>query len=562
MANLIKNEKEFFSLLKKGLENDFIRIDNNYVPKPYSNQLNRFYSKDNTFWFARLKIKDSKTIYYFGLKNNDVDVIKPDLILKFNAESSLSPIKFINNQFVILTKFRHNNHDFARALVKNFKISKKDNFYFFVLGEIGSKNILNNLKLFIKLVDYEGNFKDNYLIINDDVPKNLSFNEKNSFNNLKNNVEILIIINYMHNHSFNQKLIDCLIDYLFVLDEDYNYKFNEKNFKHDIPINKYVNFILDYFKNKFENLDEYSENDFKLFKENLENNFDKLVENKSISSISIKGNEFEELYNQYLLLKDHPKVKFHLIPSYGISQDDLDTIFSKLKEDIYNGIITKENDIDQVIEDYFKKYLLNNNSKEIIKHYEEYLNGESFKELIGRFNELKQEDIEDIKNKVKEDINNENLNIEDIDKRFDIYFLKKSQEIKYSKLLENEYNNINKYLKSGLYESEIKDILNEVHEKIINWHDDWSIFDDDLDKSINKILDKKQREIRSETHLRFDELYPNKSSIRIVLELSILSEKKYEKLKNKLDKEIYNLEIRIDDINDELIIKYFNDYVN
>lgn len=562
MANLIKNEKEFFSLLKKGLENDFIRIDNNYVPKPYSNQLNRFYSKDNTFWFARLKIKDSKTIYYFGLKNNDIDVIKPDLILKFNAESSLSPIKFINNQFVILTKFRHNNHDFARALVKNFKISKKDNFYFFVLGEIGSKNILNNLKLFIKLVDYEGNFKDNYLIINDDVPKNLSFNEKNSFNNLKNNVEILIIINYMHNHSFNQKLIDCLIDYLFVLDEDYNYKFNEKNFKHDIPINKYVNFILDYFKNNFENLDEYSENDFKLFKENLENNFDKLVENKSISSISIKGNEFEELYNQYLLLKDHPKVKFHLIPSYGISQDDLDTIFSKLKEDIYNGIITKENDIDQVIEDYFKKYLLNNNSKEIIKYYEEYLNGESFKELIGRFNELKQEDIEDIKNKVKDDINNENLNIEDIDKRFDIYFLKKSQEIKYSKLLENEYNNINKYLKSGLYESEIKDILNEVHEKIINWHDDWSIFDDDLDKSINKILDKKQREIRSETHLRFDELYPNKSSIRIVLELSILSEKKYEKLKNKLDKEIYNLEIRIDDINDELIIKYFNDYVN
>ena len=562
MANLIKNEKEFFSLLKKGLENDFIRIDNNYVPKPYSNQLNRFYSKDNTFWFARLKIKDSKTIYYFGLKNNDVDVIKPDLILKFNAESSLSPIKFINNQFVILTKFRHNNHDFARALVKNFKISKKDNFYFFVLGEIGSKNILNNLKLFIKLVDYEGNFKDNYLIINDDVPKNLSFNEKNSFNNLKNNVEILIIINYMYNHSFNQKLIDCLIDYLFVLDEDYNYKFNEKNFKHDIPINKYVNFILDYFKNNFENLDEYSENDFKLFKENLENNFDKLVENKSISSISIKGNEFEELYNQYLLLKDHPKVKFHLIPSYGISQEDLDIIFSELKEDIFNGIITKDDDKDYVIEDYFKKYMIKNNSKEIFKYYEEYLHGELFNELLERFNELKQEDIDDIKNKVKEDINNENLNIGDIDIRFDIYFLKKSQEIKYSKLLNNEYNHINKYLKYGLYESEIKDILNEVHEKIINWHDDWSIFDDDLDKSIKKILDKKQREIRSETHLRFDELYPNKSSIRNVLNLSILSEKKYEKLKNKLDKGIYNLEIRIDNINDELIIKYFNDFVN
>lgn len=562
MANLIKNEKEFFSSLKKGLENDFISIDNNYIPKPYSNKLNRFYSKDDALWFARLKIKDSKTIYYFGLKNNDVDVIKPDLILKFNAKSSLSPIKFINNQFVILTKFRHNNHDFARALVKNFKISKKDNFYFFVLGEIGSKNILNNLKLFIKLVDYEGNFKDNYLIINDDVPKNLSFNEKNSFNNLKNNVEILIIINYMYNHSFNQKLIDCLIDYLFVLDEDYNYKFNEKNFKHDIPINKYVNFILDYFKNNFENLDEYSENDFKLFKENLENNFDKLIENKSISSISIKGNEFEELYNQYLLLKDHPKVKFHLIPSYGISQEDLDIIFSELKEDIFNGIITKDDDKDYVIEDYFKKYMIKNNSKEIFKYYEEYLHGELFNELLERFNQLKQEDIDDIKNKVKEDINNENLNIGDIDIRFDIYFLKKSQEIKYSKLLNNEYNHINKYLKNGLYESEIKDILNEVHEKIINWHDDWSIFDDDLDKSIKKILDKKQREIRSETHLRFDELYPNKSSIRNVLNLSILSEKKYEKLKNKLDKGIYNLEIRIDNINDELIIKYFNDFVN
>ena len=140
MQDLIKNEKKLFSTLKYNHLNDFIRIEKSYIPKLNSNKLNRFYSEENSFWFARLKIKDTKKLYYFG-SDTGSNLIKPDLILKFNAESSLSPIKFIKDKVAILAKLKNNNESYVKHLSRNFKISKKEDFYFFVLGEIESTDI-------------------------------------------------------------------------------------------------------------------------------------------------------------------------------------------------------------------------------------------------------------------------------------------------------------------------------------------------------------------------------------------------------------------------------------
>lgn len=562
MQDLIKKEKKLFSTLQYNHLNDFIRIDKSYIPNLYSNKLNRFYSEENSFWFARLKIKDTKTIYYFGLNDDTNNLIKPDLILTFNAESSLSPIKFVKDKVTILAKLKNNNENYVKQLSRNFKISKKEDFYFFILGEIESNEIINNIKKFTELIDYDINLKDNYLIINDPIIENFN-NLTQEFFTLKNNVEIYNIINIMKKTSINEKVMDEIISYLFVKDKNHNFSLNKNVFKYNIPINKYFNFILNY----FQDLDKYLKLDdvdlFKLFKQNFNeriSNFENILLNQIGSNKNEVENYNNELLNKYLSLLETPKVKFLLIPSYGINDEDLSKISKNIEIDISKGIITDENDSDLIIENYFKSYLSTLNSDEVFKYFEEYLGGTLFKELLDRYDELNQDDIDDIENKIKFDIKKENLTENDINKRFEVYFSKKSLEINY--MYELSIQNHSKYEIHGLNRNEINEIFNEVGEKIKNWHEDWTIFDESLQKTIDSVVDKKLRNIRTKSNQKFVELFPNKKSVKDVLNKPILSENEYKQLTDKIYKDIFNLVIRSNNICDDLIIEYYNKYVN
>ena len=558
MDDLIKSEKKLFSSLKNGLQNDYISIDKSFVPKLNSNKLNRFYSEDTSFWFARLKIKDEKTIYYFGLNNEEYETVKPDLILKFNAESSLSPIKFVKDKVAILTKLKHNNLDYAKKLSKNFKISRKEDFYFFILGEIESDDILNNIMLFIETIDYNVDFKNNYLIINDEIPK-LDLNNNSPFDVLKNNVQIMKIINYLKTTPLNKELIDLIINYLFVMDKNQNYTVNNKVISYSFSINKYFGFISNYFKDYEQYLDLDVNDAFELFKQNY---FKEVSEIDNIFNIQeIFYSDFlddkDNLFNEYLLLKDSPKIKFHLIPSYGLSDEDLTNIFNNIKKDIDNEIITENDDLDLIIEYYFEQYVSDNNSKEIIKYYNEFVNSDSYNELLNRYPSLNENDLEDIKNKIKIDIKNENLTESDINKRFEIFFSKKYLEVQYTSSLSKEFEDTFKYKRYGLFETEIQEIFEKINNKIKNWHYDWTIFDTDLQETIEYHINQKLEEIRSSTRLKFEEVFPNKKSIRIVLNKLILPEKEYEDLKDIIYKDIFDLKIRSNDVKNELIINYY-----
>ena len=565
MQDLIKKEKKFFSTLQNNNSiNDYIRISHAHIPKPYSNKLNRFYSEDDSFWFARLKIKDTKTIYYFGLNRNDINLIEPDLILKFNAES-LSPIRFIENKVFILAKLKNNNKDYLKSLSSNFNISKNKknkDFYYFLLGDVESNEIISNIKLFIELFDYDFDFKKNYLIINDPIVENFN-NLNHKLFTLKNNVEIYRIIDFLKNTSLNQKIIDSIISYLFVEDKNHNYSLNKDLFNYNLPISRYFNFIFEYLKNYEKYLELDVDDAIRLFKENFNeaiSNFENILSNQII----VHGEEVtedNELLNEYIHLLESPKVKYHLVPSYGISEDDFSQICTNIEIDIDEGIITNDDNPDSIIENYFKDYLSEINSNEILKYFDGYINGISFNELLNNYNELDQDDVEDIKNKIKFDIGNENLNEGDIDKRFEIYFSKKALEIKYIRELDAEFQNHRKYIKLGLRDTEIDEIFENIYEKIINWHNDWTIFDENLQKSIDTFVDKKLRNLRSNTNQRFEEMFPNKKSIKDVLNKPILSEKEYEQLTDKIYKDMFDLTIRSNEICDELIIEYYNKYV-
>lgn len=561
MQDLIKKEKKLFSTLQYNLLNDFIRIDKSFIPNLVSNKLNRFYSEENSFWFARLKIKDTKTIYYFGSDDDNENLIKPDLILNFNAESKFSPIKFFKDTVAIRAKLKNNNETYAKQLSRNFDIRKNKDFYFFILGEIESREIINNIKIFTELIDYDINFEDNYLMINDPIIENFN-NLSQEFFILKNNVEIYNIIEVMKETIGNQKIIDEIVNFLFVEDKNHNFTLNKNLFRYNLPISKYFNFILNYLQDFDKYLELEDADAINSFKQNFNeviSNFENILLNQSTS-----GNEVEnyntELLNNYLNLLETPKVKFLLIPSYGLDDEDLSQISKNIEIDISKGVITDEDDSDLIIENYFKNYLSTINSNEVFKYFEEYVAGTLFKELLNKYDELNQEDVEDIKNKIKFDIENENLNEDDINKRFEVYFSKKSLEIGY--IYKLSIQNHSKYTVHGLNRNEINEIFDEVSEKIKNWHQDWTIFNESLQQAIDAVVDKKLRDIRTNSNQKFEELFPNKKSVKDVLNKSILSENEYKQLTDKIYKDIFNLVIRSNDICDELIIEYYNKYVD
>ena len=285
MENLIKKEKTFFSLLKNNLNNDYIRIDKTYVPKNQSNQLNRFYSKEDSFWFARLKVKDTKIIYYFGLNNGGGELYKPNLVLNFNAESALSSIKFVKDKVAILAKSENNDDSNIKKLSRSFKISKTKDYYYFILGEINSYDVINNIKLFMEIVDYETNFDSNYVIIKNQFVHDDYFNLHSELYDLKINIEVLNIIEHMKKISFNQLFIDEIINYLFILDNNKNYSLNQKIFSNKLPFNSYFSFIYEYLKNSEKYLKLDDTDAISLFKEDFKrelNNFDSIFLNKSI----------------------------------------------------------------------------------------------------------------------------------------------------------------------------------------------------------------------------------------------------------------------------------------
>ena len=383
MQDLIKKEKKLFSTLQYNLLNDFIRIDKSFIPNLVSNKLNRFYSEENSFWFARLKIKDTKTIYYFGSDDDNENLIKPDLILNFNAESKFSPIKFFKDTVAIRAKLKNNNETYAKQLSRNFDIRKNKDFYFFILGEIESREIINNIKIFTELIDYDINFEDNYLMINDPIIENFN-NLSQEFFILKNNVEIYNIIEVMKETIGNQKIIDEIVNFLFVEDKNHNFTLNKNLFRYNLPISKYFNFILNYLQDFDKYLELEDADAINSFKQNFNeviSNFENILLNQSTS-----GNEVEnyntELLNNYLNLLETPKVKFLLIPSYGLDDEDLLQISKNIEIDISKGVITDEDDSDLIIENYFKNYLSTINSNEVFKYFEEYVAGTLFKELF------------------------------------------------------------------------------------------------------------------------------------------------------------------------------------
>lgn len=158
------NEKKFFESLKNHFpKNDYVKLNYFIIPKSHSCNLNRFYRPSDAFWFSRLKVNNSETIYYFGFGLEKENELNPKLILRSNQDIEKSGFKFLEDNVYCLTKVKMNSETF-NELNRNFTVKcatkSKESILCIVLGNVDSKKFIENIKLLSTILDNFESFAD------------------------------------------------------------------------------------------------------------------------------------------------------------------------------------------------------------------------------------------------------------------------------------------------------------------------------------------------------------------------------------------------------------------
>lgn len=146
------SDEELFQLFKNNFsKSDFIKWDNEYIPKPHKSKLERFYDDFHDICFSRLLIKENESIYYFSDKKER----SPKLMLFFNENTIKSNFKLYNQEVLVMLRITKINE-----IKKSFKLryaskNKKSKLFYLFLGDLIEDNIFENLELLInEFIDY------------------------------------------------------------------------------------------------------------------------------------------------------------------------------------------------------------------------------------------------------------------------------------------------------------------------------------------------------------------------------------------------------------------------
>ena len=134
-----------FDLFKKEFkQKGKIHLLRSFVPKSYPQRMDKFYNDDSLLWLSRLELRNDGSIYYFGLKGDNI----PQLVLKFNKNYKISNFRLYGDEVLILLKFSNINE-----IKQEFKLLKvKDtqkNLYYVSLGKLNSGILTDKIELLI-----------------------------------------------------------------------------------------------------------------------------------------------------------------------------------------------------------------------------------------------------------------------------------------------------------------------------------------------------------------------------------------------------------------------------
>ena len=281
-----------------------------------------------------------------------------------------------------------------------------------------------------------------------------------------------------------------------------------------------------------------------------------VVEENSIDfnhkNINFDVNQME-IFNEFLFLKEDGIFDYNF-SNYGISSKGQKIIFDKIINNIKDNIISEDDDPEEILQFYIEEFSINDNFDNMLDCYNNVLNSDFYQNLLIKYN-LDNDSIKEVKLLVKNDIESNSLtNEEEIQKRFNIYFTNKFNEVNY--LIKLESLNEQDYLQ--LSSSEFNDVKSQTCIIIKNWHENILLFNDSFEEIWDKNLNKKIDLIKSDARRKFENNFNNKFVIENILEISDLSERKYNNLKKLIYKGIDNLTIKSDIIDENLIKEYYD----
>ena len=147
----------FFDILKKEFTHqNKISLMRSFVPKSYPKRLDRFYREDSKLWFSRLELRKQRSIYYFGLKGDNI----PRLILIFDSDIKQSNFRLYGSEVLILLEMDNINKIKNDFKLRYLNKDKYPNHYYLSIGELYGGQLSNNLEL---LISNHGCYHRNYL---------------------------------------------------------------------------------------------------------------------------------------------------------------------------------------------------------------------------------------------------------------------------------------------------------------------------------------------------------------------------------------------------------------
>ena len=115
-----------------------------FVPNSYPQRVDRFYNEDSKLWFSMLKLRDSSSIYYFGLKGDNI----PRLKLLFNNIYKKSNFRLIGDEVFVLLSL--DNIDEIKKEFKLLSVKSKKELYYVSLGNLNGGKLSDKLEILVK----------------------------------------------------------------------------------------------------------------------------------------------------------------------------------------------------------------------------------------------------------------------------------------------------------------------------------------------------------------------------------------------------------------------------
>ena len=255
----------------------------------------------------------------------------------------------------------------------------------------------------------------------------------------------------------------------------------------------------------------------------------------------------------------------YLLYSYDLSLSDCEIAISKIKSDIQEDKISGDDNLVELIEEYFRQMKLDYKKQEKLE-YLTYLmdeNNDFYKKFLARY-EVSPKDIKVIHGKVKSQILDDDLSDFEIKRAVEYYFSNAVKQKSYirslSMIVGKNYDTLiidrAKKENPNIYDNDIIEITNEIYTEILEGHDFKSIKTAFLDKIMRKSESKKAEAISKWENL----VLGNGDSFNKLLETKNLTISDGENIKKSVRSMILKGSICSDKINGAFLTKLCINY--